>query len=101
MQNRKPVDILGLIEDFKLWPDPNFLERGRQLPSPISAVRPDFLDVRRRLQHAEMTMARVALVMDMLVRMIVGWRISNSMTMNFAPKFSITPSTSAVLCRTA
>ena len=29
------------------------LERGRQLPSLISAVRPDFLDVRRLLQHPE------------------------------------------------
>ena len=53
MENLEPFDFLGFVDDFKDGPDAEILERGRQLLSPVSAVRPDFLDMRRLLQHPE------------------------------------------------
>ena len=47
MQNPEPFGLFGFVDDFKL--EPEFLESGRQLPSPISAVRPDFPGMRRRI----------------------------------------------------
>ena len=53
LQNRGPHDVLGFVDDFKDGSDPEILERGRQLRSLISAVRPELRGMRRRLQHAE------------------------------------------------
>ena len=53
MENHETLDILGFFDDLKIGSDAELRERGRQLPSSASAVRPDFLDVRRLLQHSE------------------------------------------------
>ena len=53
MQNRETFDVLGFFDDLKNGSDAELRERGRQLLSSASAVRPDFLDVRRLLQHSE------------------------------------------------
>ena len=46
-------DIFGFLDDFKIGPDAEIPERGRQLLSLVSAVRPELRDMRCRLQHSD------------------------------------------------
>ena len=43
MQHREPFGILEIVDDFKVRPQSEILERGRRLRSLTTAVRPEYL----------------------------------------------------------